>query len=325
MIRDMNDRLTRRHVLGSSLTAAILPAVMAGLPRFAFAQVSSSAPYLVDVPWLSGQLEIATPDLLLMDVSDLRPYRSAHIPGAIHSYWLETIERNYEFYGTVLDQLDADSEIENQGKRIAWLRRHGISANTHVVAYDRTDARRAARIVWFLRFLGHPHASLLDGGFSAWQQAGMATLSGAESRPTATETAPVAPQAGFYLATDRLLDELDVESVVLVDVRNDAERHDTIDGQFETGEIPGGVRVPWDTDAFSLVGPEAGFDVSTAMAELEARGITPGQRIVLYGRFGSDCNQMWVVFKECGFEQVEIYDRGWIEWSATGQPSQPIS
>jgi len=321
----MNDRFTRRLILGSSLSAAILPVVVAGLPQSALAQDPTPDQFLVDVSWLAYQLELATPNLLVMDLSDVRQYRSAHIPGAIHSYWLETVERNYEFYGTVLDQLDENGEIENQGKRIAWLRRHGIAADTHVVAYDRIDARRAARIVWFLRFLGHQRASLLDGGFNAWQQAGMATNSGTESSPTASGTSPVAPQAGFYLPTARLVDELASGRVVPVDVRNDAERHDTIDGQFATGEIPGSVHVPWDTAAFSLLRSETGFDAAAAAAELEARGITPDRRIVLYGRFGTDCNQMWIVFKECGFEAVEIYDRGWIEWSGTGQASESIS
>src|SRR5206468_229212 len=60
----------------------------------------------------------------------------------------------------------------------------GISAGTHVVAYDSSGGAYAARLWWLLRYFGHEHASLLDGGWPAWQAGGY---------PTETGQATIAP------------------------------------------------------------------------------------------------------------------------------------
>ncbi|MCC6705433.1 MAG: sulfurtransferase [Thermomicrobiales bacterium] len=289
------------------------------------AQAPEDTPLLVSTDWLSERIAVGDPALLVIDVSDLRDYRSAHIPGAIHSYWLETVERDYDFYGTVLNQKDIGSDFDGQGKRIDWLKRHGISADSHVIAYDRVDARRASRIVWFLRFIGHEQASLLDGGFAGWQTAGLATSNTIERAPQQREAPIVSPAEGFWVATERLAELLETNQVTLVDIRTDDERRDTMDGQFETGIIPGSIRVPWTNPVFDLSGALASFDPAATRQALAEFGVTPEQRVILYGRFGSDCNQMWVALRAAGFESVEIYDRGWAEWSRSGRSTLPLS
>lgn len=58
---------------------------------------------------------------------------------------------------------------------VAW----GYRAEREVIVFDHGSGAVAARCWWMLRALGHDAVSVLDGGFAAWQQAGLALASGA--------------------------------------------------------------------------------------------------------------------------------------------------
>jgi thiosulfate/3-mercaptopyruvate sulfurtransferase len=53
------------------------------------------------------------------------------------------------------------------------LGRWGIDERTQVVAYDQGNGAYAARLWWLLRWVGHQKVAVLNGGFAAWQQAGL--------------------------------------------------------------------------------------------------------------------------------------------------------
>src|SRR5207244_8948520 len=53
--------------------------------------------------------------------------------------------------------------------------RWGIDASVQVVAYDQGNGAHASRLWWLLRWAGHRKAAVLNGGFAAWQQAGLPT------------------------------------------------------------------------------------------------------------------------------------------------------
>ncbi|MGH2548405.1 MAG: rhodanese-like domain-containing protein, partial [Thermomicrobiales bacterium] len=156
---------------------------------------------MVSPSWLNDQISARTLNLIILDLGDWSVYRDGHIPGSLHSYWQETIERNDDFYGVVLNQKDLESEEANQLKRINWLKRYGISNDSMVIAYDHGDGRRAARIIWFLRFLGFPSGAVLEGGAFAWTSAGY-SMETREASPASLAANPtVNPQQGYYLVT----------------------------------------------------------------------------------------------------------------------------
>ena len=53
----------------------------------------------------------------------------------------------------------------------------GIDARVQVVAYDQGPGTFAARLWWLLRWLGHAAVAVLNGGFAAWQRAGLPVTS----------------------------------------------------------------------------------------------------------------------------------------------------
>src|SRR5687768_885723 len=98
-------------------------------------------------------------------VIDLRPaeeFAVSRIPGAVH----------LDLCGlSLIDTSEAPL------RAFMWMIGHlfsqrGVTPERPVVVYETDSGMRAARAYWFLDYLGHPDASILDGGVKAWLAAG---------------------------------------------------------------------------------------------------------------------------------------------------------
>ena len=83
-------------------------------------------------------------------------YLQAHIPGAVFVDWVHEIT-------------DPDdprhAPIAKPDRYQSVARRIGITPETFVVAYDDANGMFAARLWWSLRYYGHDHVAVLDGGW----------------------------------------------------------------------------------------------------------------------------------------------------------------
>src|SRR5688500_674559 len=93
-------------------------------------------------------------------------YRVAHIPGAIYAH----LDRDLSAPITLST---GRHPLPDPTRFAETLSRWGIDRNTQVVAYDADNAAHAARLWWMLRWMGHGKVAVLDGGFKAWQDAGL--------------------------------------------------------------------------------------------------------------------------------------------------------
>ena len=296
----------RRAFLGG---LALLP--IAGSFPFPVRAQNAAFPLVVDLDWLAN--EATSPDLRVFDVSPLHVWRDAHIDSAEHAWWRDTVDPNYPVFGAVLTQGDEESH------RQQVLDSLGLVTGDRVVVYDDDGGFRAARLVWFLRFLGFQQAALLNAGVADWQERSFSI----ETASTSSSTPVVDPQAGFYLVTQQVLDRLESPDVRLVDIRTDDERADDLNGAMPLGQIPASIRLPWsillDTDGRLLT-----TDRISALAA--DAGLDPANPTVLYGSFGVDTALSWLALANAGFSDLQIYDRGWAEWSITpGLPREALS
>ena len=319
----------RRLITSASVLAA--DAIGAGSrtfwqrqPAVAAAQESSldqypgigEPPLLVTAGDLQSLLDNERSSPVVLDVSPILTYGQEHIPTAIHAWWQDTIDPEYQVYGAVLTQ------GEDQLFRRRVLAEYGVTAGDRVIVYDDQQGRHAARVVWFLRFLGVSGASMLDGGLAAWREVGGRTT-GELANPRGVSDPVVDPQEGFYLVTTQLLDRLTDRGTVIVDIRTAGEANDDLGLGVPLGRIPGARSFPW-TEALDdrtgrLKSPP---DLATAIERLQ---IDSGQEVVVYGRYGVEAALSWLVFKLNGFARVSVYDRGWIEWATTpGLPIDPL-
>src|ERR1043165_9239383 len=107
-------------------------------------------------------LSEGTPAPVVLDLRPAEQFAAGHIAGALH----------LDLWGlSLIDTSEAPL------RAFMWMIGHlfslrGITPEVPVVAYENDSGIRAARAFWFLEYLGHPSAHILDRGLGAWTRAG---------------------------------------------------------------------------------------------------------------------------------------------------------
>ena len=169
-------------------------------------------------------------------VIDLRPaeeFAVSRIPGAVH----------LDLWGlSLIDTSDAPL------RAFMWMIGHlfsqrGVTPERPVVVYETDSGMRAARAYWFLDYLGHPNASILDGGVKACLKAGYSL--------TTDITTPVASDWHGTSDPSKVADwkhvagELGRPATAIVDTRSEAEYYGEAVRAKRGGAIPGAVHLEW--------------------------------------------------------------------------------
>jgi thiosulfate/3-mercaptopyruvate sulfurtransferase len=220
------------------------------------------------------------------------------------------MELNYSIYGTSLSTGGTPA-------RAQVMQDLGIDDSTMVVAYDDADNRWAARMIWFLRWLSHDGAAILDGGIDAWQAAGGATESGSND-PAKRGVPTIAARSSVFLESSRLVPRLQAGQSQLLDVRTESEAHDDVNGLSKLGRIPDSIAFPWT----SAVADHRLKPAAQINALLTQAGVTPTKPVILYARYGVEADHTWVVLKSLGYPNVAVYDLGFVGWQAN--PDRPV-
>lgn len=103
-------------------------------------------------------------------------YAGGHIPGAVYAH----LDRDLS--GPVTP-LSGRHPLPDPADLAATLGRWGIDESVQVVAYDQGNGAFAARLWWLLKWAGHQSVAVLNGGFAAWQQAGLPLESSSADEP----------------------------------------------------------------------------------------------------------------------------------------------
>jgi thiosulfate/3-mercaptopyruvate sulfurtransferase len=184
-----------------------------------------------------------------------------------------------------------------------------VTVDRPVVVYEGDSGMRAARALWFLHYLGHPDATLLDGGVKAWVAAGQPL-----------STSPVTPKpAEFHgtvnhdaLATWRdVVDRLGRDDAQMLDARSAAEYRGELVRAKRGGKIPGAINVEWKDN----LAPDGRFKSPDALrAMYDAAGVTPDREVVTYCQGGYRAAHAWLALRLLGFPRVRNYTGSWKEW-----------
>lgn len=235
-------------------------------------------------------------------------YRQAHIPGAVHA----ELETDLSAPRT---GLNGRHPLPSPEDLAAVFSRWGIEDGVEVVAYDAGVDFFAARLWWSLRYLGHTLVRVLDGGYDAWQAAGLPEAAGEESRPLRRFVAR--PQPNSVALTPQI-----PGAARLVDARA-PERYR---GEVEpldrvAGHIPGARSYEWRRS----FGPEGRLLPGPALrAQLEGAlaGVAPEQAIVYCGS-GVSASHVLLAMAVAGLHGARLYPGSWSEWCA--DRSRPVA
>jgi thiosulfate/3-mercaptopyruvate sulfurtransferase len=185
--------------------------------------------------WTPEQLHgrLGDPNLAIIDVRAAATYAQGWIPGAVH----------FDLYGISLN--------DTSPKPLAafmWMMQHlfeqrGVNLDKTVVFYEGIAGMRAARGFWFLEYLGHTDAHVLDGGFNAWQAAGYPVTTEAP-RMREVQFQPRVRES-LHISADDLHGLLGTDTLALLDTRTDDEYLAKNVRAARGGTIPGSVHLEW--------------------------------------------------------------------------------
>jgi len=268
---------------------------------------------LASAGWLAERL--AGPDVRVLDCrwrvdgAGRQLYAAGHVPGAAYVDWAAEL---VEPTGTAFRLADPEPFS-------AAMARAGVNDGSTVVIYDDSQSQYAARAWWSLRAYGFQAVCVLDGGWPAWVEYGGPTS--ADSTPLAAGSFTPRLDGRGVVTTDEMAGLVGSGAVLIVDARTPPEFLGQGGQGPRRGHIPGAVNVP----AALLAGDGGRFPAPAELARILAeRGVSRGPRIVVYDASGVGAAKLCLCLELLGFDDVALYDPGWLDWMTRPQESHPV-
>ena len=245
-------------------------------------------------------------------------YAAGHIPHALYAH----LDRDLSAPRTARSGRHPLPAVEVLA---ATFTRFGIDAGVQVIAYDQGPGAFAARLWWLLRWLGHAQVAVLNGGFAAWERAGLPLER--QSEPRTPRRFSARPEPGA-LASGAEVAEL-VNSGALRSGQRllvDARSADRFAGENETldavaGHIPGARNHPFaaNLDAHGRFLEPAQLRQSW---EPTLRGASARELIAMCGSGVTACHNL-LALEAAGLSGARLYAGSWSEW--INDPTHPIA
>lgn len=199
--------------------------------------------------------------------------------------------------------------------------RLGITADTHVVIYDKLVGQWASRLWWVFRNAGHPYVSILDGGYRKYVEEGRVIRKG-----------PPAPyiQTKYIGAGERVIVATEKDVLDVVERRRRGRLVCLLQPEDfagiravgrRPGHIPGSVNLPFTK---LLNESDNTFKSQVELKELFA-SIVPlsGDLIITYCGGGVASTLGALALAIIGYENTLEYDGALVEWASN--PIRPLA
>lgn len=245
--------------------------------------------------------------LKIIDCRTAEAYAEAHLPGAIH---LDTslLGRSEPPMGGLLP---------NPAGAKALASAIGLRESDHVVAYDGGAGTAAARLIWVLHAYGFMATSWLNGGFNAWQSAGLPTNS--ENVAASVSNISLHFRPGNMLSVDALQAQLGNADLAVLDVRSAAEFDGTDVRSARGGHVPHAKHSEW-TNVFNESGTLK--DDAALHALFADIDINNDHHVIVYCQTHQRSALTYVVLKHLGYDNVSAIDGAWSAWG--NSPTTPV-
>ncbi len=279
---------------------------------------------LIDTKWLEKNLD--DPQLRVIDctvlldqgedgsysfVSGEAVWKSGHIPGSV-------------FADLLVDGLSDTSSplpfaLPSAEKFARAMGALGVGPGAKVVLYDRANSMWATRLWWMLRGYGFDNAAILDGGWTAWTQAGAPVDANDAKYPAAEFQAT--KREDIFVHTKDVLELMGSPGTQLIDALSPESFRGDEAPYPRPGHIPGAINVY----AMDIVDPQTmRYLDETRLRELFAGAMESQEtRAIAYCGVGIGATSAAFTLHRLGHERVSVYDESLAEWSA--DPSLPMT
>jgi thiosulfate/3-mercaptopyruvate sulfurtransferase len=261
---------------------------------------------VVSVEWLDKNL--ATPNLVVVDIRKVEDYNAGHIPGAINIFYNILAPGK----GDMKNELPADDDLRDV------LSANAIGANSLVVVAGINDTPpdrfRMTRAAMTFIYAGIPNVAVLDGGTTKWAADGKAVSKDAV-KPKAKDYKGKFNK-GLFVNKDVVAGNLG--KVILIDVRepdfyNGVKKLDFV---ARLGHIKGAVNLPAGSQLFTKEGTYKPMADLKPLA-MKAAGEDLGKEIILYCDTGMVATSWWLLMTQSsfGYTDVKVYDGSSQDWA----------
>ena len=273
---------------------------------------------LVSADWLKQHID--DPDLVVLDATvivesdaagNLRTingranYKSGHIPTA-------------GFADLMGDLSDPDSPLQfgmpSPEQFAAVMGKLGVGDDSRVVLYDTMGSSWAARVWWMLRWIGFDQAALLNGGLTAWTDAGGSLSTEPVERVPRSLTVNLRPE--LVANQEEVRAAIDNDAIRLIDALPAMHYRGEWTMYDQPGHIPSAINAP----VLSLFDEAGRFRPANELASLF--GDDKDKRTITYCGGGIAASADAFALTRLGFKDVAIYAASLEEWSAN--PENPM-
>lgn len=259
-------------------------------------------------------------------------YLASHIPGAVYASLDAALSAKHGVNPAktgaqgVIPASGSDAPasggrhpLPNREKFATWLSSVGFANDMQAVVYDRNGANYCGRLWWMLKWAGHRHVAVLDGGLQAWLAAGGKVNSGRE---------PAHFQSNFELSQEQavLVSASTVESRLNQPAQTllDARAAPRYKGEVEpldpvAGHIPGALNRPFNLN----IGADGKFKPA-AQLKLEFEALLAGRdpaTVVHHCGSGVSAVPNIIAMEIAGLQTGGLYAGSWSDWCS--DPRRP--
>ena len=235
-------------------------------------------------------------------------FEAGHIPGALHAP-----------YGQWRSGPDNPGALRTEAHFADLARSLGLTPDTPTVVVhggaNPTDMGAAARVYWTLRSLGVEDLALVNGGFAAWQEAGL---------PVSIDAVSITPSEADFSWSDEW--RVDTDEVLELVEAGDARLIDARPEGFFSG-LQWSIAAPGTIRNASNLTYEAFFDGNRmqgaeTIREIAMReGFTDAPLTVSFCNTGHWAAINWFALSELAeVPQTRLYPESMAEYAAAGHP-----
>ncbi len=238
-------------------------------------------------------------------------YQLAHIPGA--SY----VHLDDDLSGAIIPGQTGRHPLPTAAEAARRFGAWGIANADQVVVYDDKKGAIAARLWWMLRWLGHDAVAVLEGGWQAWEGAGLAATNEVTLRTPTTFEAKV--RENLVATVEEVVRERQnadfaiVDSRAAVRYRGEQEPIDPV-----AGHIPGAINLPFPENWQADGRMKSVAELAARFADLPA----PEKTIFYCGSGVTACHNL-LAYQHADLGEARLYPGSWSEWIV--DESRPIA
>ncbi len=276
--------------------------------------------YLIGVDELGPQLGQPTWRVLDCRFDLMQPakgraeYGQGHIPGAQYA------DLDGDLAGPV-SKSTGRHPLPSTKAFAQTLGEWGIENESQVVVYDHGSGAIAARLWWMLKWVGHEQVAVLNGGYSAWQEAGYPVSDNAEFADRVKFRAVV--DSDLVVTTDELVQSMIADNAPLIVDARDRARFAGSSEPIDTvaGHIPGAVNHPFSESIDALGGWKSRDQLRDGWAPILGRD-TDQPWVSMCGSGVTACH-LALSAGVAGLPQPRLYVGSWSEWIR--DPDRPVA